>query len=522
MVRRRAIAAAAGWRSQTSSEATPQYGPTAPPIELSGADSDFLDSPFTALATVQAEYPDKSNFVTVTSGTSLASATNAQPAGTVFYIVGTNTTQQVMAKNGNVYIGAPGAAIDGTHTEDYACGGNSTDVVWRYVEIRNYLCGRDNGPNPTSWTFYDEFSANHDGGHGWVFDHCYLHDCGGALLGMGSSNIVRYTYLDKGGQYGLSMWKPEVDTGTYGTAGIVNHLVDHCELSHNNLDDWENGTLHPGANFGITGGTKFWQVTHADITNNYVHHNYSVGIWADTGNADFSFVNNYIAHNDAEGVFYEISYNAEFLHNTFIGNNIVKGPDNGGFVNSAIYMSESGHDSRLPGPSNSGEIAYNTFTNNYGDITLYENADRYAMSPANTSTGFGTFVGPHAKDQVCVPTLINGAPYFDDCRWKTANNEIHHNVFTFDESVLPGDTAAGGIGMFSNYGTYPAWSPYEAFSVADALTYDQNNVFHDNTYRLKSTTRYRFMVHEQGNRVNLTQWRANPYAQDSGSTLEVI
>jgi len=40
----------------------------------------------------------------------------------------------------------------------------------------------------------------------------------------------------------------------------------------------------------------------------------------------------------------------------------------------------------------------------------------------------------------------------------------------------------GRNAIFSNYGTYPSWSPYKADKISKAIVYDQGNVFSNNTY----------------------------------------
>jgi hypothetical protein len=47
------------------------------------------------------------------------------------------------------------------------------------------------------------------------------------------------------------------------------------------------------------------------------------------------------------------------------------------------------------------------------------------------------------------------------------------------------------------------------------ITFDQNNRFVANTYNGP----WRFMVHAQGNTVTWPTWRAQPYGQDRGSTM---
>ena len=121
---------------------------------------------------------------------------------------------------------------------------------------------------------------------------------------------------------------------------------DDNEISGNNTDDWEK--RREGC--GCTGGGKFWETDGAKVTNNYVHDNKGVGLWADSNNVGFRFEGNYISGNDAEGIMYETSYNAAIVNNTFVRNALDKGPTNPEFPASAIYLSESGSDERVDGP----------------------------------------------------------------------------------------------------------------------------------------------------------------------------
>jgi hypothetical protein len=69
--------------------------------------------------------------------------------------------------------------------------------------------------------------------------------------------------------------------------------------------------------------------------------------------------------------------------------------------------------------------------------------------------------------------------------------------------------------VFSEYGTYPNWSPYHKTVVEQQITYSQNNHFRANAY----VGPWIFMIYEQGNVVNWSQWQGKPYQQDKGSTL---
>ena len=174
------------------------------------------------------------------------------------------------------------------------------------------------------------------------------------------------------------------------------------------------------------------------VTNNYVHDNKSVGLWADTNDNNFLFEGNWIENNDGEAIFWEISYNAAIRNNVIKRNNLEvwsgtnpRLRDN--FPDAAIYISESGGDERLPYDlvgSPTIDISNNLIEDNYNGVTLWENADRFCGSAANTSTGYCTLVNPSvAKVSTCNATNIAKEPYYSDCRWKTQNVKVHRNTF---------------------------------------------------------------------------------------------
>ena len=293
-------------------------------------------------------------------------------------------------------------------------------------------------------------------------------------------------------------------------------MLDANEVTGNNTDDWEK--RQEGC--GCTGGGKFWATTKATVTGNYVHDNRGVGLWADSNNVGFLFQGNYISDNDAEGLMYEISYNAAILDNTFVRNALVKGPTNPTFPAPAIYISESGSDSRVDGPYNNDfRIAGNVFTDNWSGIVAWENADRFAGSPANTSTDSTTLVNTKATVGACRKrTDISRKPFFDDCRWKTQNVVVDRNVFQMDPAQIPlcaRIMGCGYNGLFSNYGTFPRWSPYKGDVVGQRVTFKQNNVWRENTYRGD----WQFIAAEVGHTVSWNAWRSAPYNQDAQSTF---
>jgi len=117
------------------------------------------------------------------------------------------------------------------------------------------------------------------------------------------------------------------------------------------------GGAGEGDGCGCSGAGKFC---------NYVHDNFTAGLWADTNDNGFTFKGNYIKNNWSVGLQYELSYNADIEDNTFIGNAIGAGPTNPGFPEGAIYLSEAGGDSRVPNTAGISTVTVsgNTFTNN--------------------------------------------------------------------------------------------------------------------------------------------------------------
>ena len=73
----------------------------------------------------------------------------------------------------------------------------------------------------------------------------------------------------------------------------------------------------------------------------------------------------------------------------------------------------------------------------------------------------------------------------------------------------------GFQGIFSEYGSFPAWSPYKGTAVETHIAEQQHNRFMANTYQGP----WRFMIRQLGNIVSWPVWREMPYDQDDGSTM---
>jgi Right handed beta helix region len=468
-------------------------GPSAPPARICGNAAILGGGPAAAPA----------GAISVPAGSN-AGVDFSQPRTTYWFAPGMHTLgagqyTQIEPGHGSTFIGAPGAILDGRQANLYAFGGYGTDVTISYLTVQNFGGEGDN---------QDQGVVNVNSASGWTIDHSTIRDNAGAAVMLGSHNTLSHDCLQDNQQYGFNAYSP---------SGPVDLVLRNNEIAGNDTYNWEAHT----SGCGCTGGGKFWAVKNATIENNWVHGNHSVGLWADTNNTGFEFKNNYISDNYDYGLIYEISYNARIEQNTFVRNGLKNGPRSRGFPTSAIYVSESGADNRVKGDfRGTFLIAKNSFIDNWGGVILWENADRFCNSPANSSSGTCTLVDPSvATIKSCNATNIARQPYFGDCRWKTQNVLVESNLFSFNPADIgPSCTPAndcGFQGVFSQYGSYPSWSPYQKQVVEQQITFDQNNRFEANTY----VGPWVFMIYEQGNAVSWAQWQGKSYKQDKASTL---
>ncbi|MEU0990131.1 right-handed parallel beta-helix repeat-containing protein [Streptomyces sp. NPDC005953] len=431
----------------------------------------------------------------------LATKTRNSPPNSTFWLrpgqhrLEPDRYAQVIPKKGNRYLGASGAVLDGRRTNQYAFGGSAPDVTIRHLTVQGFVAPHNEGV------------VNHDSADGWVVEHSTIQHNSGAGLMAGARQRVRANCLRGNGQYGLNAYK---------TSGLVSDLVvEGNEIVGNNTHDWER--RRPGC--GCTGGVKFWAVNGADIRGNWVHDNRGAGLWADTNNNDFRIEDNVLEANDGAALIYEISYNAVIRRNTIRRNNWVEGrryAERGdSFPLGTIYLSEAGGEPRIPARTNRIEIYRNVLENNWSGITLWENADRFCNSPANTSSGDCTLLVRDVRR--CAQPAIATTPLLDDCRWKTQRVDIHGNRFVLDKSVVGCTVKCDRMAVLANYGTYPDWSPYQGERVAEAITHEQRNRWHDNVY----LGPWKFVAHDPSRVLDFGQWQNAPYQQDAGSTLDL-
>jgi hypothetical protein len=484
----------------TSSTTTSSAPPTTAPTVPGGAASSAPSSPPAAVcgntSLLSGPTSAPSGAVSVPAGNNSGIFGSSLPSSTTYWFapgvhtLGSGEYSQIIPSNGDTFIGAPGAILDGQGTNDFAFTQQASNVTVEFLTIQHFQ-------SPGSQSV-----VNHDAGTHWTIAHNTVQNNPiGAGVGIGSGDVVSNNCLTQNGEYGFNAYSPN---------GVSNVTLDHNEISYNDTYNWE--AKQSGC--GCSGGGKFWETVGATVSNNYVHDNHNVGLWADTNDVDFNFNGNYISGNYGEGLMYEVSYNATIDNNTFIRNALGAGPSNPGFPTGAIYLSESGGDSRVSGPSTL-DISGNVFTDNFDGVVLWENSNRFCNSPDNSSAGTCTLVNPsHVTLSTCVAGTIASSPYYSDCRWKTQNVAVHNNTFTLDTGTCPSNMDCGMNAVFSNYGTDPSWSPYQGTVIEQAITFNQNNRFYDNSY----AGAWHILAHDQGTVLSLSQWQAAPYSQDAGST----
>lgn len=510
--------------------------PSTPPAAICG-NADILTNPSST---------PPANAVIVPAGDNSSFNFN-RPGATFWFESGVHTLgdgafAQIRTRSNTSYIGAPGAILDGRNKNRYAFvkpaleeEDEAVNVTIRYLTIRNF--GRK--PQDTESGLPDnnnEGVVNHDAGDGWTIEYNTISNNSGAGVFLGSNNVVRYNCLKDNGQYGFSMYKPPHDEGdgtgpVYAVPAITNIVLDHNEIVGNNTDDWE--ALVDGC--GCTGGGKFWDVKGAQVTNNWVHHNKSVGLWADTNNIDFLFEGNFINDNSGEGIWYEISYNATIRGNTFLRNAWVSGQNNHGSPGPAVYLSESGGNSLLASTvsgSDTLRVIDNYFEDNFSGVTIYENANRFCNSLGNTSTGYCTpFIDPPmipepyntsdynepANPTHPCYTRISEPEFKENCRWHAKNIEVTDNEFYFDDTVVPcgGSGYCGVQALMVTGEDNLKWSPYTVTGLQNDVMFNNGNRFANNHYYGK----WRF-AKGWGERISFAAWQAAPYNQDAGSTFD--
>ncbi|MCP4307082.1 MAG: hypothetical protein GY788_19870 [bacterium] len=207
------------------------------------------------------------------------------PEGTVFMIHGTHNRQTIKPRDGQQFIGATDAVLDGNDTTDYAFDGSADDVLLRNLEIRNYDSNKQRG------------AIDADGGD-WTVEGCDIHHNAAVGVRLSSGTpTVRFNNIHHNYQLGINV------------PHSVNGLIENNEVAYNNFEqDYDWGFE--------AGGSKFWSTTNLTVRGNWTHHNHGPGFWTDHDNIGIIYENNLVEHNFANGLFHEIGYDGIIRNNT--------------------------------------------------------------------------------------------------------------------------------------------------------------------------------------------------------------
>ncbi len=474
---------------------------------------------------------------------------------TVYYLAPGTHYGSFSANRGDVFVGGyadgVGTVIDGQYQTQTAIDSNITmgeqeDVTIRYLTIQRFT-------PPV-----DQTAVNQTGNRGWaVLDSTVTLNVPGGGMFAASDAVIRDSCLTLNGQYGFQ--SAQTLQGDSLTGGPYNVWVERNEISYNDTCGLsgllQNPTLgwvdhdpvpaeyrnpHCGkvTGSGNQGGFKLWGTNGVMIRDNWIHHNWGVGGWVDTNNANTTWSGNTITDNENAGIWEETSYNFSITDNYLARNNLVDGPGNPGFPMPAIYVSESGSDSKnggvpgcamrscvrsgMPGHPKRSVIANNTLVDNGGGVFLWQNSDRRCNDGWDSGCTLlkGGQRGPFSVagcaqnlptatlDRTTFVGTVGGSPpenYWDGCMWQTQNVTVTRNLIDFDPANIFGCTpaawrACGANGVFSQFGGPNAQAG--GADVPTQITFFQNNTWSHNVYRGPST----FYAWNQGNPENPVSW----------------
>jgi hypothetical protein len=437
-------------------------GPTSPIVGCrfsTGEDLPLLVGPTSA--------PAGAVIVTPGVNSDLGVITDNSPAGTTFYLLaghhvmgGANPGQfgSIQPKDGNTYIGAPGAVIDGRCINSYAFTGQAVNVRLAYIEVINFR-------SPI-----DQMVVNHDGGDNWTIEYCQIHHNKGAGVGVSGGSTLQFCWLHHNSQYAFSAVGEVVNEGN--STANLNITVHHCEIAYNGDQTDEliaDGSNNPQGG-GRNGAFKFWDSGNMAVYSNWIHNSHAGGVWADTNNVSMRLEGNIIEDNWGEGLFYEISFNFLIKDNMFARNGYHKGLGynvrDDDFPICAVYVSESGGEPRLTS-FNYGlsEITGNTFINNMNDIALWENPNRFCNSQGNTSNKIWHPLGGTASLAACnapfthniTVNLTAGSPVFTvvsgTFHWEDEGQFISGTGIPAGTQIEPPLFENDHTGGYNQYGT---------------------------------------------------------------------
>ena len=296
-----------------------------------------------------------SDFPRDTAGVVLPTGTHNYPSyelkpDTVYYLLPGTHTGGIMADTNDAFVGGlsdgKSAVLDGQYSQFEAIDSNSTNgnqsgVTIEYLTIEKY--------QPVG----DAAAINQDANTGWTIQYNTITlNVPGAGVMAGAGNTLKDNCLTLNGQYGFqssdvngwgrdSLTDGPYDVTVEGNEISYNDTCDFSGLLNNKAIGWHNHNPVPAqyrnpkcgkvVGDGNQGGFKLWQTNGVTVSGNYIHNNWGPGGWADTDNANTTWVGNTITDNEGAAIIEEISYNFSITDNYMAGNDWTDGLSNPGF-----------------------------------------------------------------------------------------------------------------------------------------------------------------------------------------------
>jgi len=235
--------------------------------------------------------------VAINPGESIQNAVRVNPAGTTFLIKrGVHRRQAVHPKDGMVFVGEPGAVLDGEKTPGPAFDIYQTrNVVIRGLRITNYAPVNTNAAIDAAGSEGSLVEGNE-------IDHNANSDIMVRTYGVtiGNTSTVRRNVIHDNGWLGINSSKA-MDT-----------LIEGNDI-YANPPALFNDTVGEAANI------KLFDSGRITIRGNYVHDSIFRGIWVDTMRPDVTIEFNRVVNHGRAGIWYEVSYRG-MIRNNYVAN----------------------------------------------------------------------------------------------------------------------------------------------------------------------------------------------------------
>jgi parallel beta-helix repeat protein len=319
--------------------------------------------------------------VVINPGDSIQKAVDSNPEGTTFTIkAGVHRLQQVIPRNGNTFIGEPGAIMSGAKIlTSFTQEGSYWVASGQTQQGRaTGFCMRNPGGLPRyegCWYPEDLFmddvplwrvtTLSEVGPGKWYFDYAankiYFADkpTGRKV----ETSVTPYAFAGgtqnvtvRGGltieKYAVPAQSGAIHALDYHTSALSTHwVIERCEIRLNhgvgirtgNQMQILNNHIHHNGQLGIggsgdnilvegneiaynnyagfssgweAGGSKWVRTHNLVVRGNYSHHNKGPGLWTDGNNIYTLYENNRVIENEDTGIFHEISYDVVIRNNT--------------------------------------------------------------------------------------------------------------------------------------------------------------------------------------------------------------